>query len=86
MQAPHYPYLEQLKRCHKAIDDLSLDFEGDRECGLAMWKQNVYNIAYGCYEDFFYSRGVKKPSAIATQQFIDDFESYSLCDDHGYYD
>ena len=44
----------------------------------------MYHIAYGCYEDFFYSRGVKKPSAIATQQFIDDFESYSLCDDHGY--
>ena len=86
MQAPHYPYLEQLKRCHEAIDDLSLDFEGDRRCGLAMWKQNVYHIAYGCYEDFFYSRGVKKPSAIAIQQFIDDFESYSLCDDHGYYD
>lgn len=59
-----YPYLAELKEANKAIDEESLDFEGDRTCGMHMWKQNVYHIAHGCYSDFFHRPTSSAPKRI----------------------
>jgi hypothetical protein len=50
---PHYPYLETLKKVNNIIEDLADEFDGDRRAGIAVWKRNYYDIADGCYVDFF---------------------------------
>jgi len=47
-------YLNELRRCHAIIEDLSEEFDGDWRAGVALWKKNIYSpyssrLSYGDY-------------------------------------